>query len=266
MKFIQKKESSETIRKTTFIIKNFNYCKPKQISIKKDLFEWIIGFLELFFVEKQKKKLFLINYTDIIPLTILRKVLGIGKIKTININSFLFQININQYFLLVLLFQNNFQLLLTPYYLFFNSSNYNNQNLLKITKINYLNNFWLAGLIDVRGQFFIQKKKKNVLEFDLYFGLDLPNNKSLERYLICLLSQNNYIIKKNNFYIKKNFINLLHYLNQYPLKTKKKILFYQWLKLKRYKEMMLNQTLSIKTKKRIIKLIKKLVKVEDRVH
>jgi hypothetical protein len=210
----------------------------------KKFLEWFIGYMEgignfdldkFYIIQKNPQILYYI-----------RKTLGFGIIKKCDNGDFKYQVSkINNLRILFQILNNGSKLIFehtyNKYIKVINLINTKYSMDLPIYKQNQhitLNDAWLSGYIDGKGKFLTEiKKEENSI--GIYFSI--KEEKEIEKYkeinLLWLKEglTNNIIIKSNLVILKietmKSLKVLIKYLDKYPLKSNKNIIFHKWMKL-----------------------------------
>lgn len=251
------KDSSETARRLTFQYINYANVQPDhKVHINGIFLTWLIGFVEgdgSFIVSHGKVYFDLTqDLKDTALLYQIKNTLGFGKILTRQDKhrnvGVLYITGKENFIRLAHLFNGN---LVTSYkkkqfatWLNVLNKQYNIQILLIKSNIKpVFNNPWLSGFIDAEGCFAARVKHcrtsklgKNVL-IDFSIGQKQPDVLLSIRNLFCIEKQTNirfdsswkgYVFHLSN---KKRLIQLVKYLKQFPLKTKKYTDFNMWCKI-----------------------------------
>ena len=261
-----KKSSSETTREISFfkfepfynIYYSINSLETnKRISkqISKDWLTWFIGFSEgdgaiLTFNDKLQ---FVLTQKEGTILYHIQEVLGFGSVKKYN-EYYRFIVQDYKYILILAhLFNGNLVLAnrskqLSKWINVLNTKLFKDNNSIeKIKILDQLNlpsisNAWLSGFTDAEGCFniniVIRKNSINGHRVILRFLLDqkdaystLLNIRNLFNYgKVSLRSGTNNVFRYNNNSFK-GLIPVIHYFNNFPLKTKKSISLNKWLKV-----------------------------------
>lgn len=237
--------SSETIRKTTF---NFYDYKKNIVSHKKTInkhfLEWFIGFSEgdSSFIVSNNRLFFVINQKEEKILHIIRSNLGFGKVSTYKTYSRFIVADTTNIDRLIYIFNGNLILNKTNarFMLWLNARNNNCTFKIKYLNKNeffdFKNNSWLSGFIDAEGCFNVIKIKneKYSLKYRvrLRFIIDQKNEKWIFYKLKEFLNSGVISTRKqveNMFRFTSTSISshekLVEYLNDFSLRTFKKISF-----------------------------------------
>ncbi len=281
--------SSETIRKTTF---NFYDYKKNMVShkkaIKKHFLEWFIGFSEGngSFIVSNNRLFFIINQKQQKILHIIRCNLGFGKVSTYNTYSRFIVADKTNIERLIFLFNGNLLLNKTNncFNLWLNARNCyseheikclnKNKNFEKITvkflenkQFCFENNAWLSGFIDAEGCFNAIKisDKKYFLPYTvrLRFIIDQKSEEWLFYKLKQFLHSGVISSRKkvqHMFRFTSTSISshekLIQYLNNYPLRTFKKVSFVRFTFLLYY----IKKRHILPWEKKILKKVENLIK------
>lgn len=280
--------SSETLRETTF---NFSRYKKNLVSHKKNLnqlfLEWFVGFSEGdgSFIVSKSRLFFIINQKEEKILHLVRSNLGFGKVSCYN-NYYRYIVadkkNVDR---LISLFNGNLLLQKTNNRF---SSWLHTRNLYskdeQVTLLNgslkqlsqrglgfLQNSAWLSGFIDSEGCFNVLKQSDSRYSLGwrvrLRFILDQKDERLLFEKVKQFLKSGTINKRKTNLDCKNMYRFtcsslsshqiLVEYLTRYPLKSKKKIDFVRWVRLKGYIERRNIQPWQGKVLARITRLIEK---------
>lgn len=259
---MNKIESSETIRKTTF---NFYNSKQNTVPHKKHIdtsfLEWFVGFTEGdgSFIVTNQRLFFIINQKDSKILYYIRTNLGFGKVSIYHTYSRYIVADRTNVDRLISIFNGNLLLDKTNacFKLWLDArNNFKEKDLCLLLAQNkdfcFDGNAWLSGFIDAEGCFNAQKIIDNryTLGFRvrLRFILDQKNEyRVLEKFKLFL--QSGYIGVRKQFIEKsiqkdkmyrftcthiKGIDKVAEYLKRYPLRTLKKVCFLRWQKVSNY--------------------------------
>lgn len=276
--------SSETLRETTF---NFSEYRKNLVSHKKiidqSFLEWFVGFSEGdgSFIVSGSRLFFIINQKEEKILHLVRSNLGFGKVSCYN-NFYRYIVadkkNIDR---LLVLFNGNLVLQKTNNR--FSSWLHTRNSYSKDGVIEQLNrslnqepftflknSAWLSGFIDSEGCFNVLKQNDSRYSLGwrvrLRFILDQKDERLIFEKLKQFLKSGTISKRKTNLGCKTmyrftSFSLLSHqilveYLTRYPLRSKKKIDFVRWCRLKGYIETRKTLPWQGKVLERITRLIK----------
>lgn len=251
---MNKIESSETIRKTTF---NFYTYKNNLVKHKKkiniDFLQWFIGFAEndASFIVSNNRLFFIINQKEEKILYLIKTNLGFGKVSTYKNYSRFIVADTKNIDRLISIFNGNLVLnkTNTRFLSWLQTRNLYSADkiefLQKNTLVNLSDNAWLSGFIDAEGCFNVVRindvKYSLGFRVRLRFIIDQKNEKCI-LYLIQNFLQSGVISNRKNIETMYRFTStsisshekLIEYLSSYPLRTFKKVSFLRFFSLLRY--------------------------------
>jgi hypothetical protein len=273
---MNKIESSETIRKTTF---NLETYKKNLVNHKKkiniDFLEWFIGFAEGdgSFIVSNNRLFFIINQKEEKILHSIRTNLGFGKVSIYKTYSRFIVADRKNIDRLISIFNGNLVLYKTNsrFVSWLNARNtycnekiqYSNKNEL----LSFKDNAWLSGFIDAEGCFNSLRKKnlkcKIGFTVNLRFIVDQKSEISILKKIQFFLQSGNIQkrLKIENMYRivishRKSHEILIQYLNRYPLRTIKKVSYFRFCSILRYIQDLDNYPWTQKGLKKLERLIK----------
>lgn len=282
---LDEKGSSETIRETTF---DFSRYEQVQVSHKKTIdrsfLEWFVGFSEGdgSFVTSGSRLFFVINQKEEKVLRLVRSNLGFGKVSLYNGFYRYIVANRENTDRLVALFNGNLVLKRT------NSrflSWLNTRNLCSECKVLPLppnrgmslsKSAWLSGLVDADGCFNVSKQADSRYSLRwrvrLRFVIDQKEERGALERVKSFLGGGNIsesappagMLRFTSFSLSSHRV-LVEYLSRFPLRSKKKIDYVRWLRVKGYIERRKAQPWEGKILERVERLIKNTKGVDDRV-
>ncbi len=236
------------------------------------------------FIVSNNRLFFIINQKDEKILHIIKSNLGFGKISTYKTYSRFIVADKTNVDKLISIFNGN--LLLNETNTFFKiwlqERNGYSLNCIKYirentNKFSLHNNSWLTGFIDAEGVFNALKQKNIQCKIGFNVNLRFIINETSETHIlkkiqcflkygtICLSTiQEKSLVKKFYFLMvsdRKSHEILIKYLNKYPLRTIKKVSFLRFCSILRYTQNLDNYPWTIKSLKKLERLIKNIEKL-----
>lgn len=265
------KDSSETLREATFDFSDFNTIYNIKKSINIDFLIWFIGYSEgknCFLTDNITDfQTFSLREKDPKILLYIKKNLGFGSVKKLNINNDTFYIykvsDLNSIIKLIYIFNGNLQLKTSfkGFYNWFRNTEgipIKRKDVIKASfkKIS-LDNSWLSGFINAKGRFLaiLTKKKKISLPYLLITQFKIENvldRDALVKIYSVLVSESGRLIA-NDYTISGSFSFIVNYLRKFPLVGKKNEIFKRWVRLYYYR-VPLNLNVLVSNKKSFLKL------------
>ena len=279
---MNKIESSETIRKTTFNFYNYklNLVKHKK-TINIDFLQWFIGFTEQLasFIVCNNQLFFIINLKQAKILNLIKLNLGFGKVSLYKTYSRFIVADRNNIDRLIFIFNGNLRLneTNTRFASWLQTRNlYSNDTIEfkhKNTTLNLHDNAWLSGFIDHKGCFevFRVNDREYSLGFTirLRFIIDQRNEKYILNLILNFLGSGVIKTRKNietMYRFTCNSISshekLIQYLTRYPLRSLKKVSFVRFACLLRYIKNIERFNLKKKQLQKVENLIKNIKKLK----